>query len=187
MNQKIWSKTLLNCYPCLERIAGAIDGLVLTNGLHSGCGYYNTLTSANKIIELIDRKKILINLKVLTEKIIEKMSVEYARILVLKFFDRVKSEDIAKIMGLSHRNYFRKLNQAINSFATGLVKFGFTAVVLEKTVEKEEWIKDVYDSILRKELVSRKNNKDVVFSELKLLNLAFSGYKKINSYRNICC
>ena len=113
MEDKIWSKTLLSSYSCLQPISNAIDGMVLSNGLHSAYGYNTTMKCANTIINLISRKKVLINLKVLIERVLDKLPNEFARILVLKYFDKVKVNDILSIMELSRRTYFRKLNSTI--------------------------------------------------------------------------
>lgn len=182
MREKIWGKTLLTSYTCLERLANAIDGLVLSSSLHSSVGFNGTLSSANRILKLISRKKVLINIKVLVEKVLEKIPVDYARILVLKYFDKVKSADIAQVMGLPNRTYFRKLNQAHESFSQRLIKEGFSSNIIEKMVEEEKWILELFDSIYSKEKNSKLEKQEFEFTDLKLLNMAYASYKKINSY-----
>ena len=182
MKDKIWAKTLLNSYTCLERLSSAIDGMVMATGLHSSYGYNATMTSANHIINLISRKKLLINLKVLIETVIEKMPVNFARILVLKYFDKVKSQDIAKVMEISNRTYFRRLQQSVDCFSKGLKKEGFSSEIIEKMVENEWWISNVYAEIYQKEVGEKASEKDIVFNDFKILNMAYSSYKKESKY-----
>ena len=128
MELKIWSKTLLNSYVCFEKIAENIDRLVLTYGLDS----YHLQDeqafqfSAEQMIDLIDRKKLLINLKVMCDSVLANMNPKYARILILKYIDNMKCVDIAKLLGISIRSYFRWMVDAINGFAIKVKSMGYT-------------------------------------------------------------
>lgn len=188
MKEIVWGKTLLSSYTSLERLSSAIDGLVMSNSLHCGVGYNTTLNSANKILNLISRKKLLINLKVLVETVIDKMPNDYMRILVLKYFDKVKPEDILNVMEISRRSYFRKINKAVECFAKGLIKEGFDSSKLEEMVKGENWLKDLYESIYIKHNKIKEDckatnltnyklgNED--YSDMKILQMAYSSYKK---------
>lgn len=147
MKQKIWAKTLLSAYNCLENIADAIDSLVMSQGIHSGNNNNTAFQNAEKIITLIGRKKLLINLKVLTEKVMENLTVDEARILILKYFDRVKTENIAEVLQISRRTYFRKISLAEEEFAKELSRRGFTFSQLEEMTKKESWITQLFTSI----------------------------------------
>lgn len=149
MEQKAWAKTLLSIYNCLENIASAIDKLVLNQGINSGKNFNTTMESANKMINLIQRKKMLINLKVLIEQTIANLDVESARILVLKFFDKVSADDCAKVMTYSRRTFFRKLDKAVESFGLNLKVNGYTSASLFETFKKESWIMDYYYNFLK--------------------------------------
>jgi DNA-directed RNA polymerase specialized sigma24 family protein len=106
MELKIWCKTFLNAYRCLEKITQAIDKIVLTTGLNSN---YDTKSSANKIIELTERKITLINLKLLIEKTLNQLDTKDAKLLLLKYVDKVKSEDIAKVFNISNRTFLENV------------------------------------------------------------------------------
>ena len=146
MKQKIWSKTLLATYNCLETISNAIDSIVISQGIGSGRNNLTTMQSAERIINLIQRKKLLINLKVLIEKVIARLDSKVARILVLKFFDKLKPEICMEVLKLTRRTYFRRVNSAINEFGEMLESFGYTDDVLSKMLDKENWIKEYYNT-----------------------------------------
>ena len=110
MELKIWCKTFLNVYRCLEKI-------VLTTGLNLGA---DTEYATNKMIELTERKISLINLKLIIENILNELSINDTKLLILKYVDRVKGEDIAKKFNVSNRTFFRRSNTAMKSFELGL-------------------------------------------------------------------
>lgn len=188
MELKIWSKTFLNVYRSLEKITTAIDKIVLTSGLNENLDTYFV---ANKIIELTDRKITLINLKLLIEKCLNSLNCSDTKLLMLKYVDRVKSEDIAQIFKVSSRTFFRKSNSAIKSFELSLKRKNLTPEKLQTMLKKEVWINDLYDRLYKQELLnvknkSTKNNSKTCktekdFDENKIVNLAYNTYKKLDT------
>ena len=178
MELKIWSKTLLNVYGCLYKLCNAIDKLVLNFGLNSGRfhGVEQTFSDAQKMIELTDRKVTLINLKVLVNKILNSLNETSCKILALKYIDRLNNETIIKSLNLKRRTYFRKFNSAINSFANLLLVNGFNKETAPEFIENENWIFDVYEDILRKEL-SKQNEGEV--SKISIFSRAVHDYRKL--------
>lgn len=149
MKQKIWAKTLLTIYNCLETIADAIDNLVITQSVSSGRNNLTTLENAEKVINLIQRKKLLVNLKVLIDEALSKLDKNNARILILKYVDRVKPEIAMEILGLSRRTYFRRIDGAVNDFALTLSNLGYAENILETMLKKEHWIKEFFNNYLK--------------------------------------
>ena len=170
MEQKSWAKTLLTIYNCLENITSAIDNLVLSQGINSGRNNLTTMESAQKIINLIQRKKMLINLKVLTEKIVASVDQLSARILILKYFDRVKPEVIYNILNISRRTYFRKLNTALENFGNKLKSEGYSSNVLKERLKNESWIIEMFENNLtknEKESFEEEKNDEVLSFAIK--------------------
>lgn len=149
MKQKVWAKTLLTIYNCLETIASAIDNLVITQSVSSGRNNLTTLENAEKVINLIQRKKLLVNLKVLIDNSLSKLDKNCARILIMKYVDKLKPELAMQILELSRRTYFRRIDSAVDSFATELSNLGYDESVLESMLKKEHWIKEFYNSFLK--------------------------------------
>lgn len=145
MKQKIWAKTLLTTYNCLEPISDAIDKLVISQGVNSCCNNLTTLENAEKIINLIQRKKIMVNLKVIIENVMASIDPNSARILVMRYFDKVKPEVCFNLLEMSRRTYFRKIDRAIEEFSIHLKNFGYTSEVLEQNLSRENWIKEYFN------------------------------------------
>lgn len=169
--QNNWSKTLLSTYSYLETIVGVIDKTVLNYGINSSMST-DTEFVANKIISLTERKKFLINLKILTDNILKRIDNDIARILVLKFVDKVKAETASQILGISIRTFFRKINIGISQFSRQLLLFGYTPEKLLQLFKNEEWVTEIYMTY------SKKSTKDIDIDSINFLGLAIRSLKR---------
>ncbi len=155
-NDELWAKTLLSVYRYLERIAGAIDKIILRSGLNSanivGQNYFynNVFTISQKLIDLSERKVTLINLKVLIEQTLAEMDEKDALILIDKFVDGVKTKDLVERHKLSTRTVFRKIDSALKNFAWHLCLKGYGAAALEKMLANENWLNNVHLRLVTK-------------------------------------
>ncbi len=150
MTLKIWARTLLTVQKYLERICNSIDACIekkamASSFVNSKNMYNNDCASvADWIINMSERKKQLINLNVICISALKGIERNFAKILALKYFDRMSSADIAAIMDLSERTYFRKLNSAHDSFESWLAVHGYDAEYFENNFKNEGWIMEVY-------------------------------------------
>ena len=166
IKQECWAKTLLNAYSYLETICGAIDKSVVNYGVSSAGSSKSTIQIANKIISLTERKKFLINIKVLVDDILRTISSANARLLVVKYIDKVKTELACEILKLSTRTYFRHVKTAVSSFAAELKKKGYDSAKLRSKMMNEGWILEIYNSYMAK------NENKVEVNSDKLLKYA---------------
>lgn len=147
---KTWSKTILSVYKYLEALSNSIDDLVVKKSINSALysnGRFDTAyETANKIMRLTDRKINLINLKVLIEDVLSVLPSKYRKILILKYVDGVKGDDIALLMRVSNRTYFRFKNNAIEHFSKVLVSKGYNKQKLEEMFCGENWLNNLYRS-----------------------------------------
>ena len=183
MELKIWCKTFLNIYRYLEKITYAIDKIVLTTGLNM---QLEAEVSAKKMIELTERKVKLINLKLFIENMLNTLNEEHTKLLMLKYVDNIKSEEIAKLFNISNRTFFRKSTHALTSFELALKRAGKTAEILFKEYKDEAWIIDLYEKLYLQESVSttKKNTEKLKnLSSPNIINLAYDNYKKLNTIR----
>jgi hypothetical protein len=145
---KTWSKTILSVYKYLEALSNSIDNLVLKKSINSAFynnGRYNTcFDCANKIMQLTERKINLINIKVLVDDTLKLMSTSQRQLIAMCYMDNAKSEEIADMMHISIRTFFRKKNDALNSFAKNLLLQGFTKEKLEMMFCGEGWLNNLY-------------------------------------------
>ena len=181
---KYWSKSALSIYRYLSTMSNTIDKIVLDMGKGSNCStsqkYHSTYYQASKIIELMDRKRKMINLKIAVEDAISKMDKTNRRIMTLVFVDGAKSELIAQLLGVSLRTFFRKKLNALKEFTALLHEMGYDEGFFESEYFGERWFMAVYnecvykgcenEDTMDKYLVKR------VFNEVSKINLAYNTY-----------
>ena len=156
MEKCVWSKTLLSSYKYFERIALKIDSIIENEATSSRNMSLNfvirngAFSVADRIIELSERKKNLINLKVLTELTLARLSDENFSIISKRFFENVKIGDIFE--NVSIRTAFRKIDNAVLAFDKALKIQGYNDKKLEKMMLGEKWILDIKEDILTRNL-----------------------------------
>lgn len=154
----IWSKTILQVYKYLPRIARTYDKLIISKAVNSqftnnsNINLFSTETVTDAIINLSQRKIILINLKLLTEKALKSIKPSLARVLILKFIDGKRCIDLADRLGVCLRTVFRKINSALDSFSLALKRLGYTEEKIEKMLISEKWITKVHKHFEKSDL-----------------------------------
>lgn len=150
MKENVWAKTILTVYKFIERICGAIDKLVENKAMasfyvcSSSFASSSIINVADKIIELSERKKVLINLKVLTLNALKKCDALDAKILIEKYIEGNSPAEISARYNLPLRSYFRKVNLAENHLTRAFEKLGYSETRLSEYLANEKWILDVY-------------------------------------------
>ncbi len=158
MKFNIWTKTALFAYKYLDTIAEAIDKLVERQALNSF--YYNQASSynngveevSNRIIELSQRKINLINIKVAIDLSLEEMPPHQAQLLIERYIDGERGEDIASRHNFTFRTYFRRLQKAEDVFTSIMAGKGVDEKTLSQSLKKEKWVTDIYKNFLSKKL-----------------------------------
>ena len=97
MNQEMWSKCLLSAYKVLPTLAKSIDRRNMNEALGSFSYQGNTMDVVNAILDNNKRKEALINAKVIVDDALASLKPTYRKILELKYFERIKCEEIAKM------------------------------------------------------------------------------------------
>lgn len=168
----VWTKTLLSVYRYLERVCDAIDKIVMKNALGcadiTGQNYFqnNIYSVSQRIIDLSERKVTLINLKVLVEDTLKCLNAKEAKVLIEKYVDDAKAQDIAQIHDISIRTVFRIINNAEKSFSARLRLQGWSDLKLRVMIKDEMWIKNVFNQFSEKVL------ENFVFSTAYLAKVA---------------
>ncbi|MDE6757682.1 MAG: sigma-70 region 4 domain-containing protein [Clostridia bacterium] len=161
MNQEMWSKTLLSAYKILPTIVKSIDRRNMNEALGSFSYQGNTMDVITAILNNNKRKEALINAKVIVDNALASLKPSYRRIIELKFMDRMKCEDIAKVEGMCIRNVFRRQSLALECFSKFCLAKGYDCEWLEKRYSKDP----VFIKII--ERVAARTEKDSRVSELK--------------------
>ena len=148
MNLKIFGKTLLSVYRYLETITNAIENLVDKTTRNSMClSQQKNLTTfdlSTKLLDLLDRKQKMINLKVICEKCVNQLDDQDKKILYLIYFEGVKSTMINKILNISIRTVFRRKEIALTNFEFLLRKEGYDINYFKENYSSEKWLMDYY-------------------------------------------
>lgn len=154
MKETTWVKTILSVYRHLELIASTIDEMVKEEVTKSFVALYRTtMESVEKLIELNERKRKLVNLKVIIEQgIVQLKKKTDQRILAMHYVDGMKSTDITTCLHISPRTFFRRKNNAMNEFMTVLKQAGYTMDWWIKEYENEKWLMNYFYKNVEKEI-----------------------------------
>lgn len=98
MHKVTLSKTLLTALSKYERFLAAIDTAIQTIAETSYQHYASTQKTIEDIIDNIDKKTTLHNLRVKTEKLLTETPHKYARVLILTYVHRLTSKKVAQII-----------------------------------------------------------------------------------------
>ena len=180
---RYWSKSTLSIYKYLLTMSKSIDKLIIENSKNSNSvmlqKYQTTHYQASKIIDLIDTKRKIVNLKVIVDDVVSRLNKSDRRIITLVFFDGVKSEVAAQLMGISLRTFFRRKLNALNQFTLILHTLGYDEEFFESEYSYERWFMSVYHNC-----ISRDSNADEQLNKY-LLRTMFNEITKVNSKFNV--
>lgn len=154
MKEIAWIKTILTAYRHLELIARTIDEMAQEEVKKSFVAlYHTTMDSVDRLIELNERKRKLINLKVITEQAICQLKkVTDQKIIALCYIDGLKSAEVISLLHMSTRTYFRRKNIAMMEMMTILKNAGYTLEWWLKEYGSEKWLVEQFYLTVEKEI-----------------------------------
>ena len=144
-----WAKTLLTSYRYLERVAKAIDKIVMTRAINSfytsGSNLsFNSITNVSSdILSLTERKVNLINLKLILQEALESVSENHSALLVSSFVEGKNCYECAEVLSISLRTFFRRQNQALESFVKALALQSCDEKFFDDMLAGEGWIAQI--------------------------------------------
>lgn len=150
MELKVWGKTMVSVQKYLERLTNAIDSLIEKRAYASAFVSTKNLTEqgaysvANDLIELSERKINLINLNIICFNALKEIDKISAKILILKFIDCLPSSEIATLLEISDRTFFRRLNSAYDNLEKWLLRNNFDKEYFEEKFKNEGWIMEAF-------------------------------------------
>ena len=181
---KYWSKSMLTIYKYLSTMSKSIDRVIEENSKNSNSvvlqRYQTTQYQASKIIDLIDRKRKMVNLKVIAEDVVSRLKKSDRRIITLVFFDGIKSEVVAEMMGISLRTFFRRKSNALKQFTLILEALGYDNEFFESEYFCENWFMSIYNTCVSKDYqtddVLNKYLIKCMFNEISKVGVKFNTY-----------
>jgi len=150
------SEALVKIYRLLRKKCEAIDKFITNHAVYFGpcTADYSSLDVYNNIIELMTRKNQLINLKIIIDNAIKRLSVDDKKILYLKMNYNLQINEICGILNLKERTAFRHIERAFENLAKALNESKYCAK-LNKIINSEEWIKDVKEEVQSRRMAFR--------------------------------
>ena len=147
-------KTLLYAYPHVTALTEQIDDIVLSKALSSIRDYSPCEEQCEKIIELTEQKKTLIDFKLKMDKVVKKLNEYELDCLDYKYFKQ-KAKEYFVDFDASSRTYFRRqirIAKKVNSlvevngindewFVKKCLKMSFFFELLRRVVSAENSLK----------------------------------------------
>lgn len=151
-NIQNWAKTLLTIYRVLPNLTNSIEETTMATAL-GGFSHTGSAESLfDKIMQLNERKKALINIKVVVDNAFEKMPYKSVEVLKLKFFEKKKFEQIADKAKVCLRTVFRRYVFALEDFCKAMSSDSIDANWLVQHFASDEIVKRIYEKIFEKSL-----------------------------------
>ncbi|MBQ8425315.1 MAG: sigma-70 family RNA polymerase sigma factor, partial [Clostridia bacterium] len=128
---KIWIKTLLYSYKVFPNLINTVDKIInlQASSMSFTSSIYNnsnsTKSQIERIIDLSERKKSLINIHLMIDKIFKDLSYNNRELAEKKFIDKLTNEEIAQEYDISTRTVYRKLNKIIDEIYTYFLKMNW--------------------------------------------------------------
>lgn len=141
-------KTLVSAYKYIERTCEAIDKFIFNHAISYGPdpALHSTFDVLTNIVDLMERKIKLINLKLTIDETIKELSTVNKQILILKMRFRVSVKNIQEILKLpSERTTFRRIDHALAEFVFHLNENRKREEV-EDLLKSENWIANIKKS-----------------------------------------
>lgn len=146
---KTWTKTLLSGYRYLERLANAIDKIVYTRAINSfyvsgqNLSFNSINLVSDDILNLTERKVSLINLKLILDEALKKLNPKHAELLISVFIECRNCYQSSDELEISLRTFFRRQNEALESFSKILSQLGHTPESFDAILKNENWLLEI--------------------------------------------
>ena len=173
-----FAKSILYAYVNLEEVIEQIDEIIERKALCSMNDYSPCLEQCEKIIELIDQKDVLINLKIKTENVLKTFTDEELDYLDYKYF-KVRPKEYYEDFDFFSRNYFRRQVKLANKFCSLIEKQGITQKYYQEKCMKIEFMRELLKRVIDHEKLSYKNKPNKTKNASKNNDISSLGKRKI--------
>lgn len=152
MINKTMAESLIYAYKFLSKKCEMIDDFVDDYAI--SMSHIDTFSMSEKIIESIQRKKRLINLKIYLDRCLSYMSEKNRKILLLIAYYDFGVEKFSKIFNKSERMVYRYINSAYLELSVKL-KENSSQIDLKNILKKEKWICDLSNTYINSRVISK--------------------------------
>jgi DNA-directed RNA polymerase specialized sigma24 family protein len=146
MHKTNMAKTLLTALSKYEQFIAAIDKSIINTAQYSYQHYSTTMNTLEDIIDSMDKKQTLHNLRVKTQKLLDITPHKFRRVLILTYVHQLCTKKVAEIIKKSQRTVFRNLRDGLEWFSARLDtvtdNYDFANLVYA-----EPWLKNIYNRL----------------------------------------
>ncbi len=141
-------EALVKVYRLLEKRCAIIDKFINNHAYY--CGPYSEEYSAvdvyNDILDLIERKNQLINIKLIMDEAIKRLPCADKKVVYAKLNYNISMAEFCGILNLKERTAFRRIEHAFDSLANEINRSRYIDK-LTGIIEHQEWIKGVRQDV----------------------------------------
>lgn len=158
MNNINIAKTAFVAYRFLDKLCYSVDQIIKNRAVNSFYvsskkPFENSVWEVSQnIIDLIDKKIGLINLKILVEKILHDLPSRFARLLIMRYIDGQKMDFILNRLQISERTFSRNTTQALKLSLMFMKSYGFEENNLFNLIKSDKWLLGVYNVLSARNL-----------------------------------
>lgn len=157
------AEALIKAYGLIKKKCDAIDKFINNHALYFGSSgaEYGSLDVFNNIIDLMARKNQLINLKIILDTALSRLSDKDKKILFIKINYNIQICEICGILELKERTAFRRIEKAFENLANVINNSKYQQK-LEEVISNETWIQDMKLAIKERRLSYRSKTAECV-------------------------
>lgn len=147
---KFWIKALISSYNTIPEIIKTVDKIIeiQASSVSFVSDIYNknggTIDQVERVIDLSERKNSLLNIFIMTKKMIQSLPTEQFEFLERKFIYNWSNEELANYYEISLRTVYRKIDKIIDSVYDFCLKNKWTLKFIELQTKQEGWMKEKY-------------------------------------------
>lgn len=147
---KFWFKTLFSSYGSIPEVIKTLDKIIelQASSLSFASDVFNkentTINQVEKIIDLSERKKKLLNIHLMTKKLLNNLSFNDCDFLEKRFCLNWTADDLANEFNISTRTVYRKIDKLINDVYANAQKNNWSLAFLESQIKDEFWLKEKF-------------------------------------------
>ena len=138
------SEAIIKVYRLLNKKCDAIDKFIHNHALYFGpcTDDYGAVDVCNNIIELMERKNQLINLKIIVDDAIKRLNIQDKKVLYIKMNYKISMAELCGVLSLKERTAFRRIERAYENLAEALNKSKYISK-LDRLLREEDWLNSV--------------------------------------------
>ena len=158
-------EALVKIYRLLDKKCTIIDKFINNHAYY--CGPYSEEYSAvdvyNDILDLMERKNHLINIKLMLDTALNRLVVEDKKVLLIKLNYNISMSEFCAVLNLKERTAFRRIEHAFLCLTDAINQSKY-ASKLEEIINKEEWIRAVCQDVKERRQAFKNHSNSTLYN-----------------------